>query len=190
MVEVLVTLIIILVGMLGIAGLQVRAQVSELESYQRAQALILMSDIVDRLNVNRSTISCFVVTTNTTSGSPFFGAAGTGHMTAPACAASTAAYNTQANATLTLLDNLLKGSAESLGGSNVGSMIGARGCISYDASTELGGMAGTGLYTIIVTWQGMADLIAPVNMNCAVDLYGSEAKRRAVSTTIRIAKLS
>ena len=189
MVEVLVTLIIILVGLLGIAGLQARAQISELESYQRAQALILMSDLVDRLNINRSTVSCFAITTNTTTGTPFMGTAGSGHMSAPSCTASTTEYNDQAVETLDLLDDMLEGSAESLGGSNVGAMIGARACINYDASTELSGQPGTGLFTIIVTWQGMADLFAPVNMNCAVGLYGTEAKRRAVSTTVRMANL-
>lgn len=189
MIEVLVTLIIILVGLLGIAGLQMRAQVSEMESYQRAQALILMSDIVDRLNINRETINCFVVTTNTTSGTPFIGAAGAGHASAPSCTASTSAYNTQAVNTIQALDGLLEGATETLSGSNVGSMIGARACISYDATSELGGVPGTGLYTVIVTWQGMADLIAPSNMNCAVGLYGDEARRRAVSTSLRLANL-
>lgn len=189
MIEILVTLIIILIGLLGVAGLQVRAQVSEMESYQRAQALILMSDIVDRLNVNRATAACFTMTTNTTAGTPFIGTAGTGHMSAPTCTASTTEYNDLALAALTQIDNLLEGAAESLGGSNVGAMIGARACISYDSSTELTGQPGTGLYTVIVTWQGMADLIAPVNMNCANTLYGTLAKRRAVSTTVRMANL-
>jgi len=189
MVEVMVTLIIILVGLLGIAGLQIKAQVSELESYQRAQALILMSDIVDRLNINRLTASCFLFTTNTSNGTPFIGAAGSGHLGTPSCTASTAAYNTQAVETLTGMDNLLKGAAEVLDGSSVGAMIGARACISYDATTEMPSSPGTGLYTVIVTWQGMAELLAPVNMNCAVGLYGSEAQRRAVSTTVRMARL-
>jgi len=189
MVEVMVTLIIILVGLLGIAGLQIKAQVSELESYQRAQALILMSDIVDRMNINRITAPCFEITSNTSNGTPFIGAAGAGHIGTPTCTISTAAYNTQAVATLNTLDNLLKGAAEVLDGSSVGAMIGARACISYDPATELGGVSGTGLYTVIVTWQGMSDLIAPANMNCAVGLYGGELKRRAVSTTVRFARL-
>jgi type IV pilus assembly protein PilV len=189
MVEVMVTLIIILVGLLGIAGLQIKAQVSELESYQRAQALILMSDIVDRMNINRLTAPCFIITTNTNTGTPFIGAAGSGHLGTPSCTASTAAYNTQAVETLSGMDSLLKGAAEVLSGSSVGAMIGARACISYDASTEMSGSPGTGLYTVIVTWQGMAELLAPVNMNCAVGLYGSEPQRRAVSTTVRMARL-
>ncbi len=75
MTEVLVTLIIVMVGLLGIAGLQAKAQVAELESYQRAQALIILSDIVDRMNVNREAVACFAITTDTTNGTPRYEAA-------------------------------------------------------------------------------------------------------------------
>jgi type IV pilus assembly protein PilV len=188
LIEVLIAMLVTLVGLLGIAALQARAQQAEMESYQRAQALILLSDIVDRININRATTSCFAITTNTTTGVPFIGAAGTGHMGAPSCAASTSAYNTQADDALTALDTLLKGGTEKLNGNNVGSMIGARACISYDAATELPGAPGTGLYTVVVSWQAMGDL-APPTVNCANGLYGSETKRRAVSTSFRIANL-
>ena len=193
MIEVLITMIIILVGLLGIGALQAKAQIAELESYQRAQGLILMSDIIDRMHTNRETISCFIITTNTGSGTPFIGAAGTGHASTPACAASTTEYNTQANDTITELDNLLKGSAETESGSNVGAMIGARACISYDSSTEVADatgaiQSGTGLYTIAVSWQALGDLTTP-SVNCANGLYGAETKRRTISTTMRIADL-
>ncbi len=192
MIEVLVALLITMVGLLGIAALQVKAQQAEMESYQRAQALIIMSDIVDRINVNRSTVSCFFITTNTTAGTPFMGVAGSGHMaTPPSCSASTPTYNSQAEAAIIELDNLLEGAAETLAGAdvvNVGAMIGARACISYDASSEIGGSAGTGLITVVVSWQAMGDL-APPTANCANGLYGAETKRRAVSTSFRIANL-
>src|SRR3989304_9763530 len=84
--EVLITMLIILIGLLGIVALQGQAQVAELEAYQRAQALIMMSDIVDRLNTNRSTLNCFRITTDATDGTPFLGTAGTGHLGTPACA--------------------------------------------------------------------------------------------------------
>lgn len=188
MMEILVTMLITLIGLLGIAALQAKAQQAEMESYQRAQALVLMSDIVDRININRATASCFIITTNTTTGTPFMGAAGTGHMAASACAASTAAYNTQADAAINALDSLLEGSAEVLNSNNVGAMIGARACISYDSTTELDSVSGTGLYTVVVSWQALGDLTPPT-ANCANGLYGSETKRRAVSTSFRIANL-
>ena len=189
--EVLITMIIILIGLLGIVALQAKAQVAELEAYQRSQALITLSDIVDRINVNRATASCFAITTNTTTGAPYLGVDGTGHFAAPDCTASTSDYNDMAIATLNELDALLQGSAEAMGGSNVGAMIGARACISYDDTTELGAtpVPGTGLYRIVVSWQGMAGLVEPVGMKCAVGLYGGETKRRAVATAIRLANL-
>ena len=188
MVEVLVTLIIILVALLGIAALQGKAHVAELEAQQRAQGLILMSDIVDRINANRETVSCFAITDDTAAGTPYLGTDGDDHVGAVSCTASTSAYNTLANNTLAALDDLIKGNTETADGTNVGGMIGARACISYDDATEIGGAPGTGLFTVIVTWQGMADLVAPAAM-CAVDLYGTEERRRAVSTTFRVADL-
>ena len=186
--EVLITMLIILIGLFGIAALQGKAQIAELDSYQRAQALILLSDIVDRININRETATCFNITSDTANGAPFIGASGAGHLGAPTCSASSAAYNTQAINTINSLDSLLKGTAESLGGSSIGAMIGGRACISYDAGTEVSGLPGTGLYTIAVSWQSMADLTTPT-ANCANGLYGAETKRRTVSTTMRLADL-
>jgi type IV pilus assembly protein PilV len=182
--EVLITLFVLLVGLLGIGALQSQAQIAELEAYQRAQALIVLSDIVDRINTNRKTVSCFNIT-NASTGVPYLGV---GSTFAPACAASTSAYNTLADAAINALDDMLKGDLEKLGGVSVGSMIGARACISYDATTELGGVAGTGLYTVAVSWQGRSSLNVPT-VNCGNDLYGPEAQRRTVSTTLRIANL-
>jgi len=189
MIEVLITMIILLVGLLSIGALQARAQIAEMESYQRAQALILMSDIIDRININRATLNCFRFTTNTVSGTPFIGAAGTGHLGTPACAASTSTYNDMADDAINALDALLQGAAETVGGTSVGAMIGARACVSYDAASELPAKPGTGLYTITISWQALTDLVAPPT-NCANGLYGDEKKRRAVSTTIRIASIN
>ncbi|MFT7457709.1 MAG: type IV pilus assembly protein PilV [Planctomycetota bacterium] len=189
MIEILIALFVTLIGLLGIGALQAKAQQAEFESYQRAQALVILSDIVDRVNINRSTIACFAITTNTTTGLPFLGATGTGHLGTPTCAASTTTYNTQAVATLNAIDSLLLGSAERLSGANVGAMIGARACLSYDASTELSAVAGTGYFTVVISWQALSDLPVPLNKNCANTLYGDLTKRRAISTRFRVANL-
>ena len=191
MTEVLITLIVVMVGLLGIAGLQAKAQVAELEAYQRSQALIVLSNIVDHMNVNRETVSCFAFTTDTTDGKPYIGTAGSGHLGTPSCTASTSNYNTRAVEAIQEIDDFLQGTSETLdagAGEAAGAMIGARACISYDDTTEIGGKPGTGLYTVTVAWQGMADLTVP-SANCAKNEYGSEQKRRAVSTTLRLAKL-
>lgn len=190
--EVLITMLIVLIGLLGIAALQGKAQVAELESYQRAQALVILSDIVDRINLYRDTAGCFSFTANTANGTPFIGAAGSGHLGAPTCNLSTATNAAIINQgtvdAINDLDAVLNGAAETSGGTAIGAMIGARACISYDSATELAGKAGTGLYTIAISWQGLGDLTTPA-INCANGLYDAETKRRTVSTTMRMADL-
>ena len=60
MIEVLVTLVIVAIGLLGLAGLQSRLQISEMESYQRAQALILLNDMASRLAANRANAASYI----------------------------------------------------------------------------------------------------------------------------------
>lgn len=186
MIEVLVALMIVVLGLLGLAGMQVRMQQAELESYQRAQAIVLMQDMVDRIQLHRVTASCFRFT-NETSGSPFLG---TNATHAAACAASTANDNTEAVSSMNGWNSALLGAAETKGGASVGAMVGARGCVSYNAASELTDstgafISGTGLYTVAVAWQGTTDTIAPA-INCANGLYGTNARRRVVSTQFRL----
>jgi len=72
-------------------------------------------------------------------------------------------------------------------------MIGARGCISYDSAAELPDdegvpIAGTGIFTVAVAWQGTSETFAPT-VACANNLYGTELRRRVVSETLRLANL-
>src|SRR5688572_7733598 len=60
MIEVLVTMVIIAFGLLGMAGLQVRMQSSEMESYQRSQALLLLNDMANRIAVNRNSAAAYL----------------------------------------------------------------------------------------------------------------------------------
>ena len=190
MIEALVSLVIIMFGLLGLAGLQTRMQQAEFESYQRSQALILLYDMVDRINTNRATVPCFVVTTDLVAGANYLGA-GAGAPTP--CGYSTTENNAIADIAIAEWDNLLKGSAETKGVNQVGAMIGARGCISYNSATELpdaagAPIAGTGIFTVAVAWQGTSETIAPT-VACANNLYGTELRRRVVSETLRLANL-
>ena len=189
MIEVLVSLMIVVLGLLGLAGLQVRMQQAEFESYQRAQALVLLDDMVERISLHRHTPSCFWLTDSST-GLPYLGSGSSG---APACSASTANNNTQTDLVIAEWHSLLRGASETKGGVAVGAMIGARGCISYDAWSELSDVGGgiisnTGVYTVAVAWQGTTDTFAPT-VNCANGQYGAETRRRVVSTTFRLAAL-
>lgn len=185
MVEILVTLIILMVGLLGLAGLMVQSQRSEMESYQRVQALVLLQDMAGRINANRGAATCYAYT-STAIGTPYLGTSGTGIATIPvpatACtaAAITAIYPSMPAATATLQatravadmnawHSALLGAAETdVNNANVGAMVNARGCVSYGGTaTELtnpangAAITGTGVYTIAVAWQGLGDTFAP-----------------------------
>jgi type IV pilus assembly protein PilV len=52
-------------------------------------------------------------------------------------------------------------------------------------------LPGTGVYTISVAWQGLAPTVAPVStLTCGSGAYGDEARRRVVTSTLRIAQLA
>ncbi|MBI4937845.1 MAG: type IV pilus modification protein PilV [Nitrosomonadales bacterium] len=195
MVEVLVTLVILLVGLLGLAGLMTQAQRSEMESYQRVQALVLLQDMVGRINVNRKVTSYQAVTVGT-------GAA------APVCPGGTIAQQD-----ICQWHNAVLGTAEASGGNSVGAMIGARGCVSYDATSERINNSGqvvtttvngatvntaigavipnSGTYTVSVAWQGLGETAAPpASLDCGEGQYGNEAQRRVVSEPVRFATLT
>ncbi len=228
MVEVLVAMVILLVGLLGLAGLMVQSQRSEMESYQRVQAITLLQDMAGRMNANRVAATCYAYT-NATTGSPYLGVNAN---YVPACTTTqisnyynlslVAPYSSMPvptsdtpTAAATAVSDLqkwsasLQGAAESSGGTNVGAMIGARGCISYDVTTELPELdtqsglptgktlLGTGVYTISIAWQGMGSTAPPgAALTCGTGLYLNsqgavdEAQRRVVSMTLRMAALT
>ena len=169
LVEVLITLIVIAVGLLGMAALQARGQLAELESSQRAQALILLEDMSNRMNANRPFRDCYDLSAT---GISYVGAGV--EFTRTGC-------NVRSDADLEAWDQLLKGAGETLDGDQVGAMIGARGCI-------LG--LGNNLFEVSVAWQGLSSTVAPAGNTCAEDLYGDETQRRVVSRTIRYATLN
>lgn len=180
LIEVLISLVILMLGLLGLVGLMLTSQRSEVESYQRAQALVLLQDMMGRINANRTASTCYAITTNLTSGSPYLGV---GSAAATPCSAATSAEAINlANADLVAWNNLLKGSSEVVGTTALGAMVGARGCISLDA---------TGNYLITVAWQGVGKSVAPnAGLTCGTGQYGDEKQRRAVSLTMQVANLN
>src|SRR4051794_29475565 len=63
LIEVLVSLLILMVGLLGLVGVMIQSQRGQLESYQRVQALLLAQDMAARLNANKTVASCYVMAT-------------------------------------------------------------------------------------------------------------------------------
>lgn len=168
LIEVLVAIVIVVIGLLGLAGLQARISLSEMESFQRTQAIVLMQDMADRIRVNRKNAMSYVT------GAPL----GTGNPPADC------GLLHGADRDLCEWNNALLGAAESTGGNKVGAMIDARGCIQNTVATM------PQQFVISVTWQGLNPTIAPAaSLNCAQGLYGNDKQRRIMTTTVTMACL-
>lgn len=179
LIEVLVAIVVLAIGLLGLAKLQTSGRQYAMESYQRAQAVILLQDMVNRLNTNRRAASCYAVSTDAAAGSPWLG---TGYSATPSCSIGTSVEQARAASDITQWDQMLKGASETNSGNNVGAIIGARGCIFYDAANDA--------YIVTLAWQGVVQTAAPAGLNCGNDQYGNEAQRRAVSAIVKFAVLS
>ena len=180
MIEVMVSLVILLFGLLGLVGLIIVSQRAETESYQRSQALLLLQDVAGRINANRRVARCYAITTDAVNGAPYLG---NGSTLTPACGFGTTQANTLAVNDITAWSNLLTGAAETLGGTKIGAMVGARGCVSYDTTT--------GIYLVSVAWQGVVATAVPTaNLTCGIGLYGNESLRRVVGMNVLVTNLN
>jgi type IV pilus assembly protein PilV len=178
LVEVLVTVIVLAFGLLGIAALQSKAQVGNLESYQRAQAVMLLQDMRARLSSNGANAASYVTAT----------AVGTNDSQPADCsgAADTAARD------LCEWSNALKGAAEvdtasGASGTKVGAMLGARGCIEQlQAANAATGVCQPGIYRLSVVWQGMHPTKVS-SLACGKNAYGSDdSYRRAIAVQVAV----
>lgn len=160
MLEVLITIVIVALGLLGVAGLQARMQVAEIESYQRAQAIVLLDDMVARINANRKLATDYVVADVTT--------------------LTNCPGTTRAEEDLCAWKDALLGATETSAGQNRGAMIGARGCIVNTVTTM------PREFVVAVAWQGIAATTVPTISTCGQGSYGNEANRRVMISRVKI----
>jgi type IV pilus assembly protein PilV len=163
LIEVLVTIAILMIGLLGLAALQTNATIAEIEAYQRSQALVLVQDLADRISANKTDAASYMVSN--------VGAT----VTTPCPTTSIAATD------LCEWANKLAGAAEVTGGgTKVGAMLGARGCVTQPTPNY---------FMVTVSWQGMSAAGATTpGATCGSGLYGA-GKRRTVSVVVRVGLL-
>jgi type IV pilus assembly protein PilV len=152
--------------------------VAEVEAYQRAQALVLTSDMMDRIAANRANAPAY----DTTVGGPL----GTGDSQPASCSALTGAARDKCE-----WSQALKGASETSKASlSVGAMIGARGCVeTVQKEDKTPGICKPGIYRVSVSWQGLNKTSAPA-LQCGAGLYGDSLLQRTVSLSISSALLS
>jgi len=163
MLEVLVAIFVLTIGLLGTASMQSQMQTTQVESYQRAQAIVLLQDMVDRVNANRKDVVNYV-------------SADLG-LSSQDCSVPT----TVAGKDLCEWNNALFGAAEMKGTQTLGAMTGARGCITNPVTTMPREIV------VSVVWQGMRPTVAPGGTTCGQNQYGAgDKQRRAMVARITI----
>ena len=172
LVEVLVTMVVLAFGLLGLAAFQTKAQVGSIESYQRAQAAVLLQDMQSRLSGNSANAAGYLTAT------PL----GTGDGQSTDCRlqpAGSARDKCEWGAAL-------KGAAEKRDGVLGGAMQGARGCIArVQVENRALGVCTPAVYLVSVSWQGLHATRAPLHA-CGKDLYGAETHRRTISARVAV----
>jgi type IV pilus assembly protein PilV len=159
--EVLVTIVILVFGLLGLVGFQLRRTVAEHEAYQRVQALVLVQDMVDRIYANRTNAATYIQDDIGSSG-----------------ALTDCAALTGKDLDVCEWGNALVGASETKGTSSVGTLLGGQGCVSAGATNE---------YIVTVAWQGLARTVAPAS-TCGQNDYGNDQLRRAISMRVQISR--
>lgn len=167
LIEVLIAIMILSFGLLGLAGLQARATVSEAESFGRTQALLLLQDMGTRLAANSTG---FLAGNYHYAGNTF----GTGYVgTDPNCAALPASAGIPEQ-DLCAWSDALKAATK---------LPEARGCIAQDAADPRE-------VIIAVAWRGRDYAVTPPGTDETCGSAAITAGRRVVSQRIRFPNLS
>jgi type IV pilus assembly protein PilV len=172
LIEVLVTFLIMAIGLLGLAGLQMSTLNSQFEAYQRTQANLLIEDMASRIRANSIAARADNYTVNDQYG------------LLPPNADCTVL--TGAARDLCLWDYAVKGADVDLSGQKIGSMVSARGCIANIAGT----IDNEKIIRVTVAWQGTSPTATP-SSSCGQGSYGdNDSYRRVASLDVVLANLS
>ncbi|WP_255429606.1 type IV pilus modification protein PilV [Ramlibacter albus] len=172
LIEILVTIVIVAFGLLGLAGLQMKMQMSETEAYQRSQAIMLLNDMASRIATNRINSASYVSTTT--------------YGTGATC--SSISTSTQAGRDLQEWCYALEGAGATLGTAKAGAMINGKGCITSTSGGDI---------LVTVVWQGLTPISAPPSsVTCGATNYDfgtscvNELCRRFLTTVVKIGTLT
>ncbi|MEK7258768.1 MAG: type IV pilus modification protein PilV [Pseudomonadota bacterium] len=182
MIEVLVTLLIISVGFLSMAGLQTVAKRSNFDAVQRTTAVILAQDILEKMRANPLSLEEYLTSA---------AGLGGGTLTEPTQACSSAERcNTAQLAAYDqwLWEQSIDGATETrmLDGATTetGGLSEPTGCVSGPAA------GGAGLYSVTIVWRGLSELTNISDNECGAGSgnYGdADQFRRILEIQVYIA---
>ena len=149
--EVLVSVFVLSVGVLGVAGLQITAKRSNFEATQRTTAAALAQDIIERMRSNPAQLAIY---TNAGAGRTIVGSS----MPVVDCTTDCGPA-TLAQYDLYELEQAANGVTEQAAGGNVGGLTLPTTCIN-------GPDGGPGIYSVAIAWRGMTKLSNPAADPC------------------------
>jgi type IV pilus assembly protein PilV len=195
LIEILVTIVVLALGLLGVIGMQARASATEFESYQRGQALALLRDMQSRLLSSRGVLPGYLDNSvSAGDGSVYFGnGAGATDFAdgAGKCPAALAgdALSIAKHQVCTWGQELL-GSSVKEGANSIGAMVGARGCLVPVVPPQQNALADV---YVVVVWQGIEARAEPpaasATGRCASAVDYGPGLRRGVSVRVMVPDL-
>ena len=191
LIEVLVSMVVVSVGALSVASLQLVSKRAVRDAGQRLEATQLAHGLLERMNANSSmsALQTYVATA-----SPYLGL---GRISAPSIAVPTPRCRSDsvviepctpeqlAQLDLWLWERLLDGATEQAGGADVGGLLFPTACLLPPAA----GAGAAGNYTLVIAFRGTAALPNNPAIACGsgaafsdgARLYGdSDEYRRAI----------
>lgn len=156
LIEVLVTMTILSVGLLGVAGLQGMTKRSTHQAYQRTLATQLVDGIIERVRANPSAAASY----HTGTSAPLGNASRGNTRPSPDCSSGNACTDAQlATHDLWSWEQAIDGAAVTkvINGSSTrtGGLMSSRGCIVFTADA---GKTNTGTMSVILSWDSLTDI--------------------------------
>jgi type IV pilus assembly protein PilV len=166
LVEVLIGILILTVGILGMATMQLSAKRIGFDALQRSIATSLAHDIIERIRSNPKAVPAYIVN-NLGAGSS---------EPSPNCYSADCSATQLAAHDLWEWEQALIGASEKMGTSSVGGLVNPRACITHF----------NGLITVTIVWKGFQAIGSPSAITCGsgLNLYGAlDAERQHVFFT-------
>ncbi len=177
--EVMISVFVLSIGLIGIAKLQVTSKQNNFDALQRITATTVAYDIIERMRNNPEQLLAYV----DDSGTRTLNKTSIGQEPIPTCGGSATPCTSLQLAQHDLWEfkEMLRGSAEMKGNVATGGLDEFTACLSGPNTGE------AGVYTIAIAWRGRTALSDPTGNNCGATsgFYGENNKyRRVVEFTV------
>ncbi len=184
--EVMIAVVILSVGLLGVASLQGMSKAASYQAYQRTQATNLTDGIIERIRANPTAAANY----NTGLSTPLGG--GTKSTPSTDCSSTACTEAELAIYDLWEFEQAIDGAKITLAAdsSKVGGLLNPKGCIVFTAAT---GKTNTGKLSVVLSWEGMAeitDAATSATETCGSTAATTDKSRRQVIVNAYIVDVS